>query len=361
MFFSYTYINHNISQLQEWANFTFVNVWCNAKKEIEYNFELFDECIEFKNILMKEEYKTDPKVREVDYITGPVRAIYEEFQKLNASQKRDLKRLYTNGMHLDKICSNAPNYKPFSIYQISKHSEKLAKLLKSFYSNLYYKGLDLAVIENQNGNLEKHYEEFVTNNDRGICPFCGIEGFRSYAMKGHEAYDHYFPKEKYPFYSVYFKNLVLTCHSCNSVHKKRQIPTYKEINTNNSKVILKRRKAYYPYGLFFNKIYIKIKVDFIDHKNYSHSDIDITLKYKGNWEENKTWEEIYNLKSRYKDILVNKSFGKTWLVDFIDTYDDKMRENELEKIEKLKNTGQKFGPEMLRSPFLLACRDSGLI
>lgn len=353
MLFPYIYIEHNINNLQLWIDFLFINVWCNADKKRDYSFDLFDKCPELKNIILKEEYKTDPNVREEDYITGPIREIYEEFQKLSLLQKKQLKKWYKRSKELEKICNNEKLYNPISKATLSKYSPNLADKIYKFYVKLYEKGLDLAVIKNQNGNLKKHYDDFVKINSKGICPFCGIDILRSYEMKGHEAYDHYLPKEKYPLYAINFKNLVPTCHDCNSTYKSRDIPILSSNRQN-------KRIAFYPYAKEKIDIKLKIKVDIVDYKFYEHSNISIDFESDCNKEKVKTWKETYDIETRYKDYLTNNSRGKYWLFNYIEEMPPHIRNWELTNLPKSLENNPFRGDNFIKVPFLLGCNEAGL-
>lgn len=353
MLFTYKYIDHNINHLQDWIDFLFIKVWCNANKKVQYNFELFNKCPELKNIIEKEEYKTDPTVKEIDYITGPIREIYEEFQKLSNKEKVYLSRRYKQSRNIEKICDNQKIFNPISKQLIKRISPNLADLIYKFYVKLYEKGLDLAVIKNQNGNLKTHYDAFVRINSKGICPFCGIDTLRSYEMKGHEAYDHYLPKEKYPLYSINLKNLVPSCHNCNSTYKSRDIPILSKDKKN-------RRKAFYPYSNKDINIKLKIKVTINDYKFYEHSNIEIDFISDNNKERVDTWKETYNIESRYKDFLTNENKGKYWLVHYLEELPEGLRKTELERIPKDLIKSPFRGDNFIKVPFLLGCEDAGI-
>lgn len=353
MLFPYKYINHNITRLQDWIDFLFINVWCNAKEE--YSLELLNDCPELKKIAEEEAWKEDPNKKARDYITGPIAVIYDLFKyELNNAQRKQIKKWYKRSRNLDNICSNVNLYNPISREYFEKYSKKLADELYSFYKDLFENALALAVIKDKNGTLEKHYKEFIKINNKGICPFCGLSTLRSYEMNGHEAYDHYLPKEKYPTYSINFKNLVPTCHDCNSIHKLRNSPIV-------SKKSSGKQKAIFPYSISTPDIDIKIRVNIRNYKEYEHQHIEIAITAKGEKEKVNTWTQLYNIHSRYKDELTNEGSGKYWLVQFLEELPLAVREEEFQRLpEKLINSKYK-DKNFLKVPFLQACRVEGLI
>jgi hypothetical protein len=352
MLFPYKYIRHDITRLQDWLDFLFLNVWCNA--DDEYSLDLLNGCPELRKVAEEEAWKEDPNKRAKDYITGPIAVIYDIFKsELNKQQKKQIRRWYKRSRNLEKVFDNENLYNPISKKAFEKYSTNLAKELYGFYGDLFDHVLDLAIIRNKNGTLENHYKEFIKVNDNGICPFCGLSTLRSYEMDGHEAYDHYLPKEKYPTYAVNFSNLVPACHDCNSIHKLRESPILSKK--------LHKQKAFNPYGKDIFEINFKIKVAIKDYKEYKHDHITIGITSKKNNDRVRTWAELYNIQKRYKDELTNNGSGKYWLVEFIEELPKEARDKELIRLaEKLKNSKFK-NKNFLKVPFVLACKDEGLI
>lgn len=90
---------------------------------------------------------------------------------------------------------------------------------------------EIGVMNNIIGNLNKHelismYSDYFSKKDKKIrsiydtilsqserCPFCGNIGISSQL-------DHYLPKQYYPQYSIYPKNLAPICRDCNEGFKR---------------------------------------------------------------------------------------------------------------------------------------------
>jgi hypothetical protein len=353
MLFPYKYVNHDIAMLQEWIDFLFINVWCNAKED--YSLELLNGCSELRSIAEEEAWKEDPAKKAKDYITGPISVIYDLFKdELNDVERKQIKKWYKRSRHLEYVCDNKKLFNPITRKQFEKYSKKLADALYSFYVDLYEHALKLAVIKSKNGTLENHYKEFIKINNSGFCPFCGLSTLRGYEMEGHEAYDHYLPKETYPTYSINFKNLVPTCHGCNSIHKFRDSPLISK--KNNSK-----QKAVYPYSLNTPEINLTIKVTMLNYKEYEHDHIDISISSKTEIDKVRTWFKLYNIEKRYKDELTNEGSGKYWLLYFLEELPVASRETEFQRLpEKLFKSKYK-DKNFLKVPFLQACRAEGLL
>lgn len=364
MLFPYKYLEHDIAQLQTWIDFLFMNVWCEAQHE--FSFELLNGCPEFKDILIKEAWKeiSDEKTEKgkkrkkaIDHLTGPVAVIYDLFKdELTPYQRLKLKKWYSVSRRLENICKTKKSFNPITKKDISKMSKSLSDHLYRFYINLYTNVLDLAIIRNQNGTLESHYQDFVKKNNKGVCPFCGIEPIQSYEMKGHEAYDHYLPKENYPLFAVNFKNLVPTCQKCNSKEKGRESP------------ILKKGKSYpikclFPYAKTNPKIDIIISVNIKKYTFYEHKHLQIGYTTNNAAKEVSNWWNMYGIELRYKDVLTNNSIGgKYWLVELLDEITDPLeRKKILDRLPKKLENSKFKDRNFLKVPFLQACKAKGLI
>lgn len=353
MLFPYKYVDHDIAKLQDWIDFLFIKVWCNAKEE--YSLDLLNGCPELKQIAEEEAWKENPIKKAKDYITGPISVIYDLFKdELSEVQRKQIKKWYKRSRDLEKICHNEHLYNPISKKTFEKYSKKLADALYAFYVDLYEHALKLAVIRNKNGTLENHYKKFIKVNNGGICPFCGLNTLRSYEMQGHEAYDHYLPKEKYPTYSINFKNLVPTCHGCNSIHKLRDSPIASKIS--NSK-----QKAIFPYSSNTPDIKLTIKVNISNYKEYEHRHLDVSISSTKEIEKVKTWFNLYNIEKRYKDELTNEGSGKYWLLQFLEELPSGSRDTEFQRLPQKLIKSKYKDKNFLKVPFLQACRAEGII
>ena len=171
-------------------------------------------------------------------------------------------------------------------------------------------------------------------------------------MHTREAYDHYLPKEKYPFNTINFKNLDPMCHKCNSSNKARQNPIMKPCST--------RRKAFYPYGNKALDIEILLEMNTKDIANIKEGDIAVTLSSANFPEETKTWKEIFYIEERYKQKCTNKAHGKYWYTQILDEMQDCSAKEVLRKKIKQMKASPFADNNFLRKPFLLACEKKGL-
>ena len=127
--------------------------------------------------------------------------------------------------------------------------------------------LSLRIISEKIGKIEDHYDCFVTANNKGKCPYCGIFSLDSQYDPSREAYDHYLPKSKYPFNSINFKNLAPMCEKCNSRNKGVKDPLYSSNGT--------RRKSFYSYQTNQPRIEIEVEVQTRDWNQLKPEEIQI--------------------------------------------------------------------------------------
>ncbi|UFH33470.1 hypothetical protein LNP04_07110 [Chryseobacterium sp. C-71] len=355
MLFPYKFVEHNICRLNDWIEFLFTEVWCNADEE--YSLDLLNGCPDLKKVAEEEAWKEDPSMKPNDYITGPISVIYDLFKtELDGKQRKTLRKKFIKSRNLEKVLFHSKYYDVLENTYIESLSPILAKNLYDFYTNLFDNVLNLTVIKDRNGTLKNHYDAFVKINTAGICPFCGINTIRSYEMAGHEAYDHFLPKEKYATYSINFKNLVPTCHDCNSIHKLRKSPIFDfKVGQN--------LRAFYPYSQNALDVDIICNVNIKNYKDYGHRHLTINFKGKSRFEQDKinTWTNIYNTETRYKDHLTNESKGKYWLVQMLDELEKQTdRDKEIARLVKNYDRNKFKGDNLLKVPFLKACRTEGL-
>jgi hypothetical protein len=84
----------------------------------------------------------------------------------------------------------------------------LHDILEKFFKHLFTNVIKLKAITTRIGDIELHYKDFVKVNDEDRCPFCGINDLKGQYVERREAYDHYLPKDIYPFNSINFLNLI---------------------------------------------------------------------------------------------------------------------------------------------------------
>ena len=290
MIYPYKYLdNHRIEKLHKYLDDFF-------KKMFFESNSTFD-----KNILVEENFKDI--FDEYEKVSKPLKSIFSKYQKIPQSSKQKVLEAFEKNNMIEDICSN--KIEPITYLELD---EVIKTELYDFYKSLWETVLSYKKVVDNGCSVTTHFQEFTDSlhQDILICPFCGLENLLSKgdAEDGkRDDYDHYLPKKLYPFNSVNFKNLVPMCHRCNSKYKgQKNTVADKQKN---------KRKVFYPYdmSLFDNKISIKIDTEEeeLSDKNRWNIIIDSSLDYS---EELKSWDDIFDIKQRYKNRIVQ--LERTW-------------------------------------------------
>jgi hypothetical protein len=304
-----------MEKMQKYMDFIFFEVWCKASDLGDFDLSLFDRNTDLQDIVRAFNFlDTSPEWGK--YFLQRIKDIFELFKLLENDEIKKLKYWYKVNNNIKRLCDGA--LEPIIYKELKNIHQDLSKKLQELYAVLYnQKIIGLKDITNKIGKLDTHYKDFMTINNQGKCPFCGLSDMKGIHHTKREAYDHFLPKGKYPFNSINFKNLAPMCHECNSSYKLENNPIYDK-NGN-------RRKAFYPYSLKDTNIDVRVDIN-------SFSDIkpeNITLTISAPEQEKvDTWIELFSIEERYKAVLSSDSDGKYWLVqleDEIITYDDKLK------------------------------------
>ncbi len=346
MLFSYQYINHSMEKMQEFVDFIFYEVWCEAPIN-EYDAEvLFSTNAELLGII-RDFHNTEPKGAE--FFTRGIQEVFLIFKTLNTEEIKQLKTWYRSNNSIEDLCKNNPNVTPTTYDDVSRMNSKLGAALKAFFEGLYSQNfLTLKVLSDIIGLIDEHYIEFVKINRIGKCPFCGLYPIDGEYVHTREAYDHYLPKSKYPFSSINFKNLAPICNKCNSGNKGSKDPLQ---DANGS-----RRKAFYSYSSVPYSIEIGLILSSNDIDNLTPQDITITFGPDNLSVELQTWTELFGIEDRYKETCCSAD-AKEWVTQILDESQlfgytsSEFLKIRLEVAQRYPHSNMNF----LRKPFLEAC------
>lgn len=165
--------------------------------------------------------------------------------------------------------------------------------------------MGLEKIKREIETLGHYYDCFTNENNEGVCPFCGLMPIDGEFDPTRDAFDHYLPKSKYPFNSVNLKNLVPSCHKCNSDNKKDKDPLH---NRNGD-----RRKAFFPFS--DKHADIEVYVSILKKKWIDLKPEEINIKFGPTEliEELDTWKALYRIDQRYSTKCCSKNGGIHWI------------------------------------------------
>lgn len=366
MHFTYTYIEHEVEKFQEYLDFLFYEVWCKAEGEFDAdklngNPELKQIYIDLGNIEINAKGG-----KSADFFNSHIENIYAEFLKLEEDQIENLKVGYKSNNDVEGLCSDKAIL-PLIYTQFPEDQVNLAKLLKSFYGNLYGSNspFNLAIF----GKLGKkilpdHYEKFMDENDREKCPFCGLNDIMGNNHSYREAYDHYLPKAIYPFNPMNFRNLAPMCHQCNSTYKTTKVPIEKcnPLNGDGN-----RELAFFPYAEQCAEITYNVNLNSTNIGALTPADIELEIVSEGNEEQIESWKRVFGLEERYKASLCSPDDGKAWVNSIIEGYDNAVAlgyNKSREDYYEAQYFDASFQPEtekgFIKAPFLEACRELGV-
>jgi hypothetical protein len=173
---------------------------------------------------------------------------------------------------------------------------------------------------------------------------------KSKDYKGHDSYDHYFPKGTYPFNSINFKNLAPTCHECNSGYKSVKDPL--SYNT----------KVFYPFSETKHNLQISLTLNTSNWQALEPKDVKLEIGPKELKDQITAWKDIYGIEERYKALCCAENDGQFWITQVFDECQNDGK-TPLEMYDTLKRqaTNSPFAQNnFLKKPFVEACHQAGL-
>lgn len=360
MLFSYAYVPHSMEKMQGYIDFIFYGVWCEAKGKGYDIGALFSANAELYDIIT--ELHTS-EVQGADFFLTGLQVIFEDFRPLDDAEIDQLKLWYRSNNDIEGVCAGNPGLSPATYEDIAALSPELAVHLKAFYKNLYSQSfLSLKSVKNRIGEIENHFHAFMTQNTKGKCPFCAITDIQGIYHTKREAYDHFLPKDKYPFNTINFHNLAPACHKCNSSYKLSADPLHFHSKNPLASGAGLYRKAFYPYSVRTYTIELTITLNTVDWTNITPDDIALDTGPDAIREEIDTWLDIYGVEERYKAKCCGEHDGKDWIREIVDESENYNQTPQQYLEGKLKTAANQpwADANFLKRPFLEACKGRGV-
>lgn len=315
MIYGYKYKNYKIDGFNNEIMYFFEYLFKNEPSIYE-NEKMFR--TKFQALIKASHKKFEPLLKE----------LIDEYNKLDNSKKKKVRLAFKNNNQIEELCN-----KKLTPVQYSEFKSTFSDKLKAFFEKLWNEFPHNNDIEKEFGTVKEHFDEFTNAKHQQalICPFCGLSALKPSEGKYRDAYDHYLPKALYPFTAMNFKNLVPTCHDCNSDEKG-----YKPVIYHNQK----RKNVFFPFD-------IKLKADNIQleicpEEKYNKITKSTSLsKIKWNYvlKINKRnspqiieWENIYGIKRRSKERM--PSMESVWFDWILKSYKESKEDGVL--FEKFK-------------------------
>lgn len=353
MLFPYTYVPHKMEKMHKFIDYIFKEVWCKAPIGLPFRLDLFDDYVELRGVLSSFGFAQKAPKRGRQFYHD-IKEIYQLFSELKAKDVEQLKQWYKGNNEIQKACVNDPTCAVGRYTDIENISVELSNKLAAFFKGLYSKQLlGLAALKKSIGDIDHHYNMFMSENGSGKCPFCGLCDVKGVNHTKREAYDHYLPKGLYPFNSINFKNLAPTCNDCNSSYKLTKDPL---------KVAGGRRKAFYPYAPDRKQIEVSVNVDTQKIEELAPGDIQLMFGPPEFHEEIETWKDVYGIEERYKAKCCSNGDGKYWLEQIFDEWkeDGRSPEDFLRTLRRQATKAPFADNNFLKRAFLEGCDRAGL-
>lgn len=351
MLFPYIYVPHQMEKMQAFIDFIFHEVWCKAPVSGPFGLNLFDANAELREVMEAFLYSD---AAGADFFYGHVERIYGLFSALTAAQISQFQHWYQGNNDLENLCANDPQVHLARHADIAVTHEALGEQLAAFFKGLYSQSLlDLAALRAKIGDIDDHYQAFVTTNKADKCPFCGINDLLGEYHSKREAYDHYLPKALYPFNSINFHNLVPACHECNSTYKLSKDPAHSATG---------RRKAFYPYTATPYAIELQVTLKHLDIANLMPADVNLQFGPAVLNEKIDTWKDVYGIEERYKAKFCSND-ARDWLeqVRILHRHHNLAPTAYLVSLNEQAQQSPITNCNFLKRPFLEACHSVGLL
>jgi hypothetical protein len=358
--FPYKYVNHSIEQFQEYLEHLVKEVWCKRTEPFSVDMlhpMLREIVLDLYNV---EDDTTRGRVH--DWLFGPIFNIYELCKGLEVQQRQRIATWFDNNNDVEALCANDPVKIPVTYADIHSVSPALATVLKAFCESLFSTVIGLKAVQQRIGEIDDHYDAFVTVNAKRKCPYCGLNDLKGPYQSKRDPYDHFLPKATYPFNSVNFRNLAPMCVECNSSYKST-----KDLTRGTDPICRKsdhiRRKAFYSYAAVAADIKITVKIKTKDVLHLLPSEIELFFACPTNEEQVEGWKEVFGIEERYKAKLCSESDGKAWLQRITEEGTDSglSRDQVLEYELRAANRMIEHDAGFLKIPFLRACREAKII
>lgn len=365
MLFTYRYLkNHRIEQLQNWLDYLFIEVWCKAEEG--FDISKLDGCPMLKAVV--EEFYNSRSIGG-KLFNQMLEDVYKTLIDWTEAEKTALAESYCSNNDIEALCEGKAGVHPLTYKEMAQKDEALAQKLKQFYKALYTDIIYLTPITSRIGKIDEHYRDFVKENDEDRCPYCGIHSIKGQYVSKREAYDHFLPKDIYPFNSVNFKNLSPMCHECNSTYKLAKDPLYLGHRDPLFDQEDRRRKAIFPFCNSAPVIEIKIEINSHDIQQLNPEEMDLTFESVGYEEQLNVWKDIFGVEERYKATCCGKNDGEYWyfqILEELDGFDNAIdRHSKLqERMNNLRRRAAKYpwaDLNFIKLPFLEGCERAGLL
>jgi len=298
MLFAYTFIGSNLEKIQEYFDHIFLEIWCGQGAYSDLDVVPND----FRVLLQKIRKRAKKPVNSSGHLDATLGRIHAIFLTLDQPTKKQLAQAYIDNNKIEKLCNGDTSVTPFRYTALEAISPELSREFKALYPALYSDVLKLSAVRDVfESDIDGYYDDFVAINNKGKCPFCGISDIKSQYDSIRDAFDHYLPKDTYPFNAINLHNLAPICRNCNSGYKLQKDPLLRQNG--------QRRKTFYPFVVSIPPLDIRVDILNRDINHLAPDDINITILGS---EETETWRDVFKIDEQYKSKCTSECDGKYW-------------------------------------------------
>jgi hypothetical protein len=324
MIHTYTFYDSEVNKLNE-----FVLAYFNR-----IEFETGD----FSTDFFEQEFYDNLVSRHKGILLKPLKKFYETIKGWDQAKKTALCKAIRDSNDIENICNGT-----VTATKSAKIPTEVKKLLVTLFKALYKDVLFGKFFKPHYGDRKTHYHEFRRHANNGYenCPACGIRPMHTWVDDITDQYDHYLPKDIYPFSAVNFKNVVPICSDCNMAQVKH-----------NDDILSHTGKVFYPFDTTHQAIIFNIAIA----KNDSDLEkIEWQIDYScaaGKEDELTAWKAIYKIEDRHKKHLRGRinSWYKNYWDNFYDSDTQRIIPNEADRKHNYLRTKEKSD-----SPFEYKC------
>lgn len=239
--------------------------------------------------LIPDEYREKLESRKA---LGERLAAYStELKALSAAERLEVRETLIRQNQLRQLFSCRANCK--TIEELPQPIRDAAKAVFAFAFDLL---IDFKI-------RDSHYRAIYESTRYKLCPFCGNEPFDA-PTAPREDYDHYLPRDMYPFAGANLCNLVPAGKKCNMQYKRTTDPL---LGANGV-----RRHVLNPYSGKYFELSLMATVVFGPGNVMG---MDWQIDFEPESPESETWDAVFKIRERLKrDIF--EPYWETWLGEF---------------------------------------------
>ncbi|MCD8031149.1 MAG: hypothetical protein LUF85_10110 [Bacteroides sp.] len=298
----FLYKQHKIQRFQSFVNHVFLEIICRAPK-------LKSRYPTFPFGLVAPKY--NPILEEVnqEYIKDPLCTIYEVARDLPPESIKTLRRAVVLNNRIEELCKGEAEPVLYSdLEKIDNPEKTLTTHIKILCKHLYNEVMDRAPFTHTYGKLNAYYKFIMGRTD--VCKCCGLTPVLNAYNAPRDAFDHYLPRDKYPFVAVNFRNLVPACYHCNSSYKHTQDTLHYNPQRAGQPRRERRTKAFYPFRKDPPDIRISLSLSpGCLVKKIKLRDFTLQIESPTHPDEVKNWQRLYGIEERYKGYYCSESLS----------------------------------------------------